>query len=110
MWQSFSTTVRELLKASEPSVGSGSYRADLHYMRGPGPKWRAKHAGFLAFDTPQPALAAAHCQTPKRPRCPCCAQPMPLVRSTQRFGGLPTPQTFECRHCDVAFSREAVLC
>ena len=22
---------------------SGSYRPELHYMRGPGPKWRAKH-------------------------------------------------------------------
>ncbi len=21
-----------------------SYRPELHYMRGPGPKWRAKHA------------------------------------------------------------------
>jgi len=21
------------------------YRPELHYMRGPGPKWRAKHAG-----------------------------------------------------------------
>ena len=23
----------------------GSYRPELHYMRGPGPKWRAKHGG-----------------------------------------------------------------
>jgi hypothetical protein len=23
---------------------TGSYRPELHYMRGPGPKWRAKHA------------------------------------------------------------------
>jgi hypothetical protein len=23
------------------------YRPELHYMRGPGPKWRAKHAGAL---------------------------------------------------------------
>ena len=22
-----------------------AYRPELHYMRGPGPKWRAKHAG-----------------------------------------------------------------
>ena len=22
------------------------YRPERHYMRGPGPKWRAKHAGF----------------------------------------------------------------
>ncbi len=23
-----------------------SYRPELHYMRGPGPKWRQKHAGI----------------------------------------------------------------
>jgi len=23
-----------------------TYRPELHYMRGPGPKWREKHAGF----------------------------------------------------------------
>jgi hypothetical protein len=23
----------------------GSYRPERHYMRGPGPKWRAKHRG-----------------------------------------------------------------
>ena len=23
-----------------------SYRPELHYMRGPGPKWRAKHGGI----------------------------------------------------------------
>jgi len=27
--------------------GCGSYRPDLHYMRGPGPKWHAKY-GSLA--------------------------------------------------------------
>jgi hypothetical protein len=25
----------------------GSYRPELHYMRGPGPKWREKHAQRL---------------------------------------------------------------
>lgn len=25
-----------------------SYRPERHYMRGPGPKWRAKHAGLGA--------------------------------------------------------------
>ncbi|MCP3469815.1 hypothetical protein NLM33_05660 [Bradyrhizobium sp. CCGUVB1N3] len=27
-----------------------SYRPELHYMRGPGPKWRAKHQPWLEFD------------------------------------------------------------
>jgi hypothetical protein len=26
-----------------------SYRPELHYMRGPGPKWRAKHQPWLKF-------------------------------------------------------------
>jgi hypothetical protein len=27
----------------------GSYRPEAHYMRGPGPKWRAKHAQVSAM-------------------------------------------------------------
>ena len=26
-------------------AGGTAYRPEKHYMRGPGPKWRAKHAG-----------------------------------------------------------------
>jgi hypothetical protein len=26
--------------------GEGAYPPDLHYMRGPGPKWHAKHASL----------------------------------------------------------------
>jgi hypothetical protein len=32
------------------------YRPELHYMRGPGPKWRAKHN--IVEATPAPAHAA----------------------------------------------------
>jgi hypothetical protein len=28
-----------------------SYRPEPHYMRGPGPKWRAKHQRWLRFDS-----------------------------------------------------------
>jgi len=28
------------------------YRPELHYMRGPGPKWRAKHAVRAGPETP----------------------------------------------------------
>ena len=28
-----------------------SYRPELHYMRGPGPKWRAKYQPWLGFDS-----------------------------------------------------------
>ena len=27
-----------------------SYRPELHYMRGPGPKWRAKHQPWQSFE------------------------------------------------------------
>ena len=43
-----------------------SYRPELHYMRGPGPKWRAKHQPWLKFDshavlpTAQHKLSSAH--------------------------------------------------
>ena len=43
-----------------------SYRPELHYMRGPGPKWRAKHQPWLKFDshavlpTEQHQLSSAH--------------------------------------------------
>ena len=36
------------------------YRPERHYMRGPGPKWRAKHAPATPADTVSvPALAHA---------------------------------------------------
>ena len=39
-----------------------TYRPELHYMRGPGPKWHAKHDGMAAaFDAiAVPALARVH--------------------------------------------------
>jgi hypothetical protein len=34
------------------------YRPELHYMRGPGPKWRAKHATSRTTEAPAlPGLA-----------------------------------------------------
>jgi hypothetical protein len=38
--------------------GEGPYRPDLHYMRGPGPKWHAKY-GHLAPKAAPPAAARA---------------------------------------------------
>jgi hypothetical protein len=48
MWSHFTKALRELRRSM--GEGSGSYRPDLHYMRGPGPKWHAKH-GNLATTT-----------------------------------------------------------
>ncbi len=42
MWRNFSKVLHELCEATRGD--GGSYRPDLHYMRGPGPKWHAKHA------------------------------------------------------------------
>lgn len=93
MWQDLSMALRDLRQASEPN--GGSYRADLHYMRGPGPKWHAKHAMNI------------HLLPPKPRRCPSCAQPMPVIRTTERFGDLPVLHTFACRTCDVVIAHEA---
>src|SRR5262245_24534251 len=38
-WSELSALIRRMLMAV-----STSYRPELHYMRGPGPKWREKHA------------------------------------------------------------------
>jgi hypothetical protein len=35
------------------------YRPELHYMRGPGPKWHAKHAAPAATAVPVPGLLPA---------------------------------------------------
>ena len=42
------------------------YQPELHYMRGPGPKWRAKHAPALAEPHPGLLLALS--------RLPACAR------------------------------------
>jgi len=45
MWRDFSKALRELLQVG--SHGGGAYRPDLHYMRGPGPKWHAKYGSLV---------------------------------------------------------------
>jgi hypothetical protein len=53
MWRNLTKTIRDLQR-SMAAVG-GAYRPDLHYMRGPGPKWHAKY-GHLA---PKPERSAS---------------------------------------------------
>ena len=36
-----------------------TYRPELHYMRGPGPKWRAKHGVAATSDLPTHATPLA---------------------------------------------------
>ena len=48
--------------------GAGAYRPDLHYMRGPGPKWHAKY-GIPYPNTPpadKPAAGALHTLAERR--------------------------------------------
>lgn len=42
-----------------------SYRPELHYMRGPGPKWRAKHQAVLPAEQHQ--LSRAFVSRPSAP-------------------------------------------
>jgi hypothetical protein len=37
-----------------------SYRPELHYMRGPGPKWRARHQPCLKFSSEGVLAAVQH--------------------------------------------------
>ncbi len=53
MWRDLSKLLHELLEI--PGYGSGSYRPDLHYMRGPGPKWHAKYGGLATKPSPTEA-------------------------------------------------------
>jgi hypothetical protein len=41
-----------------------SYRPELHYMRGPGPKWRAKHQRWLKFGSEAVQPARPHQLSP----------------------------------------------
>jgi hypothetical protein len=59
MWRDLKKVLGELRSALlEGSEGGGSYRPDLHYMRGPGPKWHAKY-GSLDAQIPQSAVRSA---------------------------------------------------
>jgi len=52
MWRNLANAVHELQRTFAEAFGS--YHPELHYMRGPGPKWRAKRSGIAAA----PAAAA----------------------------------------------------
>jgi len=55
MWRDVSNVLRELWRASgEPC---SAYRPDLHYMRGPGPKWHAKYDALITQTQSSPSIA-----------------------------------------------------
>jgi hypothetical protein len=53
MWRNLAKAVRDLQRSF--GEGSGVYRPDLHYMRGPGPKWHAKYGNLAPKATPNAA-------------------------------------------------------
>jgi hypothetical protein len=57
MLRDFTKTLREVWRLSVP--GGGSYRPDLHSMRGPGPKWHAKYGNLY----PRSQSGAGHSGT-----------------------------------------------
>jgi hypothetical protein len=50
MWRNLAKAVRDLQRSF--GEGGGVYRPDLHYMRGPGPKWHAKYGNLAPKTTP----------------------------------------------------------
>jgi hypothetical protein len=60
MWRDFSRAFRDLWRI--PGDSGGSYRPDLHYMRGPGPKWHAKYGSLNAktSSSAAPSRASLH--------------------------------------------------
>jgi len=57
MWHNLAKALRGLQRSLGES--GGSYRPDLHYMRGPGPKWHAKYGNLAPKPEPRAAAAAA---------------------------------------------------
>jgi hypothetical protein len=56
-----------------------TYRPEMHYMRGPGPKWRAKHQPRLMFESEAALPAWPHRPTPVVVHRACA----PAVRVTR---------------------------
>jgi hypothetical protein len=57
MLRQFTTVLRDLWQAS--GEAEGVYRPDLHYMRGPGPKWHAKYGHLYPKGQPGSAPVSA---------------------------------------------------
>jgi hypothetical protein len=65
---SFTDVIHSLVKDQ-----LSSYRPELHYMRGPGPKWRAKHRPWLRLDS----------EAVPRARSPSCRPSMCAIATRQ---------------------------
>jgi hypothetical protein len=72
---------------------SGRYRPELHYMRGPGPKWREKQSRSGNSDD-------------RQMYCPSCNVVMVLERVAPKLGPLPELRTYKCLKCGNVVSCE----
>jgi hypothetical protein len=66
MWRNFAKTLRGLRRNLGES--SATYRPDLHYMRGPGPKWRAKYGNLAPQSQPRAIATEPMLPTPAEHR------------------------------------------
>jgi hypothetical protein len=64
MRHDFFKVLRQLWRAC--LGGEGAYRPDLHYMRGPGPKWHAKYGGLAPKTSHAGGLNARHSRAEHR--------------------------------------------
>jgi len=71
------------------------YRPELHYMRGPGPKFRELEARRGLMTERQPPYGKG--ETHKY--CPRCAALMVLERVMPTFGPLPEIRIYKCLRC-----------
>lgn len=96
---------KNLADAIRTLIRFDSYRPELHYMRGAGPKWHAKHD--LTFASLDGAINGPRIENE------CCAPrqclPSPVLASSYR--GMPTPYTknVDVRDADNEARRNASL-
>jgi hypothetical protein len=66
MWRNLLKALRGLRRSLGES--GASYRPDLHYMRGPGPKWRAKYGDVAPKSQPRPTATEPMLRAPAEHR------------------------------------------
>lgn len=86
--------VRALWRSLMSSVFD-PYRPELHYMRGPGPRFRERYERPVLMTDKQ--VAQGKDETHKY--CPTCAVLMVLERVMPSFGPLPEIRIYKCLRC-----------
>ena len=71
------------------------YRPELHYMRGPGPRFRELQAKRHSMTDDRAVQGKGHAHK----YCPKCAALMVLERVMPAFGSLPEIRVYKCLRC-----------